>query len=153
VIGFFFRKFYSEEDSLFPKIKVNELKDLPLKDSSEGIQNTISNIVDYLLLVNKEKKPFNEYVPNQHIARQFEEVIDACVYELYFPDEVKAKDAEVLQWVRTQFNTIENSNKPEQIEIVNRGYQLLRDSNNEIRSRLTRQKLVEEIAIINGSIQ
>jgi len=33
--GFYFRKFYSEEDDLFPKIKVNELKNLPIKNCSE----------------------------------------------------------------------------------------------------------------------
>jgi len=36
--GFFFRKFYSEEDDLFPKIKVNELKNLPVKESSISVQ-------------------------------------------------------------------------------------------------------------------
>lgn len=34
--GFYFRKFYSEEDDLFPKIKVNELKNLPIKNISNS---------------------------------------------------------------------------------------------------------------------
>jgi len=41
--GFFFRKFYSEEDDLFPKIKVNELKNLPVKESSISVQLIISD--------------------------------------------------------------------------------------------------------------
>lgn len=40
--GFYFRKFYSEEDDLFPKIKVNELKNLPIKICSAEIQNKLS---------------------------------------------------------------------------------------------------------------
>lgn len=36
--GFYFRKFYSEEDDLFPKIKVNELKNLPLKNTTSEQQ-------------------------------------------------------------------------------------------------------------------
>jgi hypothetical protein len=39
--GFYFRKFYSEEDDLFPKIKVNELKNLPVKIPSDAIKDLL----------------------------------------------------------------------------------------------------------------
>ena len=41
--GFYFRKFYSEEDDLFPKIKVNELKNLPVKETNIEVREKISN--------------------------------------------------------------------------------------------------------------
>ncbi len=153
LIGFYFRKFYSEEDALFPKIKVNELKDLPLKEVKEDKQTVIGNLVDYVINIKKQKIQLNEYVPNEHIAKQFEELIDACVYELYFDKEVKAKEADVLKLVAEQFKPIDSLKEPEQIKIIQDGYQILRDSNSEIRSRITRQKLVEEIAIIQTSTQ
>ena len=37
--GFYFRKFYSEEDDLFPKIKVNELKNLPVPEITNEIKS------------------------------------------------------------------------------------------------------------------
>ncbi|MGB4816446.1 MAG: hypothetical protein WBP30_07685, partial [Ferruginibacter sp.] len=76
-----------------------------------------------------------------------------CVYELYFDKEVKAKEADVLKLVAEQFKPIDSLKEPEQIKIIQDGYQILRDSNSEIRSRITRQKLVEEIAIIQTSTQ
>ncbi|EAR14717.1 Eco57I restriction-modification methylase domain-containing protein [Robiginitalea biformata] len=41
--GFYFRKYYSEEDDLFPKIKVNELKELPVKHCSNLLQISLGS--------------------------------------------------------------------------------------------------------------
>jgi len=52
--GFYFRKFYSEEDDLFPKIKVNELKNLPVKDISKENQQPFIERADKMLALNQE---------------------------------------------------------------------------------------------------
>ena len=51
--GFYFRKFYSEEDDLFPKIKVNELKNLPVIDISSNSQKPFIEKADLMLSLNK----------------------------------------------------------------------------------------------------
>ncbi|EOG6894202.1 TaqI-like C-terminal specificity domain-containing protein [Flavobacterium psychrophilum] len=53
LFGFYFRKFYSEEDDLFPKIKVNELKNLPIQKADS---KTIENLsVASVLMTEKNK--------------------------------------------------------------------------------------------------
>ncbi|MEL1246487.1 Eco57I restriction-modification methylase domain-containing protein [Flavobacterium helocola] len=53
LFGFYFRKFYSEEDDLFPKIKVNELKNLPIQKADS---KTIENLsVASVLMIEKNK--------------------------------------------------------------------------------------------------
>ncbi|HDZ85230.1 MAG TPA: restriction endonuclease subunit M [Candidatus Moranbacteria bacterium] len=52
--GFYFRKFYSEEDDLFPKIKVNELKNLPIKLTSVDEQKLFSSKAKNMLNLNKQ---------------------------------------------------------------------------------------------------
>ncbi|MEO7446056.1 MAG: TaqI-like C-terminal specificity domain-containing protein [Ferruginibacter sp.] len=52
--GFYFRKFYSEEDDLFPKIKVNELKSLPVKSVPLQSQLLYASKADIMLSKNKE---------------------------------------------------------------------------------------------------
>ena len=52
--GFYFRKFYSEEDDLFPKIKVNELKKLPVKETTPSEQQPFIDCVAIMLSKNKE---------------------------------------------------------------------------------------------------
>lgn len=54
LFGFFFRKFYSEEDDLFPKIKVNELKNLPIKKSNSVFKTELSKKADLMNNFNKE---------------------------------------------------------------------------------------------------
>lgn len=126
---------------------------IPIPEIKVERQKPIIILVDYILAINQTSKSLNEYVPNEHIAKQFEELIDACVYELYFEEEVKAKEAGVLQLVSEQFKPIGGLKHPEQIKIIEEGYQLLREGGSEIRSRITRQKLVDEIAIIQTNTQ
>jgi hypothetical protein len=67
--GFYFRKYYSEEDSLFPKIKVNELKDLPIRDVDKNAKLPFIAAADIMLDKNKElmliKNAYLEFIKGQ----------------------------------------------------------------------------------------
>jgi hypothetical protein len=58
--GFFFRKYYSEEDDLFPKIKVNELKNLPIKDSNEDFKNYLSKLSSDINILIKDLRDHSQ---------------------------------------------------------------------------------------------
>ena len=74
--GFYFRKFYSEEDDLFPKIKVNELKSLPfLKPNDDNVKIVFSEKVNQILSLKKA----NPEADTSAIERE----IDLIVYALY----------------------------------------------------------------------
>lgn len=73
--GYFFRKFYSEEDALFPKIKVNELKRLPFKIPSFQIEESLKIKVNKILTLKKENSLFD--------TAELESEIDQMVYKLY----------------------------------------------------------------------
>ena len=73
--GFYFRKFYSEEDDLFPKIKVNELKNLPFIKLDNKTQAKIETKVDQILTLKKS----NPQADTSALERE----IDAMVYALY----------------------------------------------------------------------
>ena len=69
--GFFFRKFYSEEDDLFPKIKVNELKNLPVKECEISVIDDITlkskHIADSVNFLQEQSQKFQ-----RTIQRKFE---------------------------------------------------------------------------------
>ncbi len=52
--GFYFRKYYSEEDDLFPKIKVAELKSLPVKIPDENSIIEMTRIVEKITYLYKK---------------------------------------------------------------------------------------------------
>ena len=149
---FYYQYLNPEKGEALAEVKKENVERLIIKDTGDRNKAIVVNFCDYLLVLKKQKKPLNEFVPNEHIAKQFEELIDACVYELYFEKEVKAKEADVLQLVAEQFKPIADLPEPQKIKVIQEGYQILRDSHNEIRNRITRQKLVEEIAIIQNSV-
>ena len=68
--GFYFRKFYSEEDNLFPKIKVNELKNLPVKEVSKEQQLPFIQKADLMLSLNKDLQTLTQKF-QRNMKREF----------------------------------------------------------------------------------
>ena len=84
--GFYFRKFYSEEDDLFPKIKVNELKRLPFKQPSIKIEQKLADFTRKILEEKEKNSGFDSLV--------IENQIDQLVYQLYELNEEEIKIVE-----------------------------------------------------------
>lgn len=120
----------------FPQILMTDLENLPIKIPKN--QEPIIDLVDYILLLHKlgDNQQVNEFVPNSHIIQLFEEVIDACVYELYFEEDFKNAGISFIEYVERDFQSIEGKSKSEAIEIIHAAYQKLRENDNEIRNNL-----------------
>lgn len=137
LIQFYWFKVFSDNKETFPKIKKEPLESLPIAPATNMQQNIIISIVDYILLLNNcSNEPINEYVSNNHISVLFEEVIDAMVMELYFKDDFEKADIEFIKYAERDFESIENKSEEEQIEIIHKAYQKLREKDNEIRNNL-----------------
>lgn len=120
----------------FPQILMTDLENLPIKIPKN--QEPIIDLVDYILLLHKlgDNQQVNEFVPNSHIIQLFEEVIDACVYELYFEEDFKNAEISFIKYVERDFQSIEGKSESEAIEIIHAAYQKLRENDNEIRNNL-----------------
>ena len=122
----------------FPKILIKDIKEFPVPD---GINNSIFiELTSYLNFLYHNSN-INEFVPNSHIAETFEEVIDAMVYELYFPAEFEAAGIYFAKYVERDFKTIEGKDEAEQLEIIHEAYQKLRAKDNELRNNLKAMKI------------
>jgi hypothetical protein len=117
-------------------IGVEKLRTFPVVHTSKEL--VFDNIVDNLLVLNKfsDDIKLNEFVPNKHIAETFEEVIDAMVFELYFPEEFEKAGIHFMKFVERDFKSIEGKSQEEQKEIIHNSYQKLREKDNEIRNNL-----------------
>ncbi len=71
----YFKNLYNEFDSLFPQIKTNEFKSLPIAKCGNQEQLIIENLVDKIL-VTKAKDPKAD-------TSKLEREIDEMVYALY----------------------------------------------------------------------
>lgn len=95
-------------------------------------------LVDYiqLLSVNNIDENINQYVPNSQLINQFEEVIDAMFFELYFEEEFAKEKIEFISFVEQDFNSITNLSEQESLKTIHKSYQMLREKDNEIRQNL-----------------
>src|SRR5690606_32684966 len=112
------------------------LIELPLIKTEQ--EEIFASLVDYIIFLkaNADQKT-NEYVSNEHIIQSFEEVINACVYELYFPEHMKEKEIDVLRFAKVLIRPINQIEKvKEKIEIINSVYSKLKEPSNEIRNRM-----------------
>lgn len=123
---------------IFPKLNPQDIKALPIRKTSKEKQKPFENLVDYILFLKEtdEAEQVNEYVPNSHLVEQFEEVIDALVYELYFEADFQHAGVHFLKYATRDFPAIENLPPPEKIKIIHAAYQRLRQKDNEIRNNL-----------------
>ncbi|MFN4027235.1 MAG: Eco57I restriction-modification methylase domain-containing protein [Flavobacterium sp.] len=97
-------------------------------------------IVKYLLAVNNLPN-INKHVPNSHIIEIFEDILDAIVFEIYYPNEFKKSNIEIIKFIHRDFSNIENLNSEEQKEVIHETYQKLREKTNEIRNNIKLMKI------------
>ena len=105
---------------------------------SKDMESAIITVVDYIIMI--KSLPSNisvdEYVSNEGIIRQFEGVIDALIYELYFPNEFEDANISFINSVHKDFIKLETNNQKDAISIIQASFAKLRNMDNEIRNNL-----------------
>ena len=67
------------------------LRQIPIAIPSDDIQEIIGKLVGIIILLNNTKNRASNLVQNSYISSEFETLIDGCVYEIYFPQEMQVK--------------------------------------------------------------
>jgi adenine-specific DNA-methyltransferase len=76
------------------------VEQLPIPELEETARNPYETIAEYLIYLNDPKQaPVLEKVSNEAVSQVFEDLVNMMVYELYFEEEMKAKEIDVLQFV------------------------------------------------------
>ncbi len=120
------------------RFKTNYLKSFPFPQINIKKIQPFEILVDYIIWLKQNKdKSINEYVDNEFIAKEFERVIDAMVYELYFEEELHSEDLYFIKYANNDFEPIEKEMDDRIIaQIIHKAYQRLRDRDNEIRNNI-----------------
>lgn len=112
----------------------NNVKEFPIPYSES--QTCFCVLTQYMEILAISKLAVDDFVSNSHVAQSLEEVIDAMVMELYFKEDFAKAGIEFIKFAERDFASIEGKPETEQIEIIHRAYQKLREKNNEIRNNL-----------------
>lgn len=98
----------------------------------------VTILVDYILTIKSlpEGMDIDKYVNNDVIIRQFELIIDALIYELYFPEQFNKANIAFAPYVVKDFAEINVDNISTKIEIIARSFAKFRDIDNMVRNNL-----------------
>ena len=132
----------------FPKILVQDIKEFPLPDISKNAKYVIEYLADCLIFLNNKSKLDDSKIETKGsvIANLFDKILDACIYELYFTDEIQSQQVDVIGLIADALKQIDSEPVEKQIMHL---FNEWNNYKNEIRNRIilqeTRSKSVSEI--------
>jgi len=116
-------------------ISVQALEPLLVHYPTPETETKFNLIVDYILFIRKSKEQLFEYISNESVSSVFEEIIDMMAYELYFEEQMKEKEIDVLQFINfpdiSKMQTFE-----ERRDAIQKIYYWLKEKDNPIRNRI-----------------
>ncbi|GAB1345621.1 hypothetical protein MASR1M29_22570 [Cloacibacterium normanense] len=75
------------------------VEQLPIPIVEDSRKPLLENFVDIINTIKELKEKITDIIENNHIANFFEELIDAIVFEIYFPEEMQAKGIAVISQI------------------------------------------------------
>ena len=83
----------------------------------------------------------------------FDQLIDGLVYELYFPEEIKAAGKELLPHLGTLTPLTDDMSEEEKLAVIQQEFERLYDPNHPVRNHLETLDCIEEIRIIREALK
>jgi adenine-specific DNA-methyltransferase len=126
-----------------PHVGVKGLNSIPVHFCKKETEAIINKLVDYCS--NSKQISLNSE------SAFFERLIDAMVYELYLPEEIKAGGAEVLKHLGN-LPEIKDGQDEKNIKTITKVYKELSDPKHPISAALLKLLNIEEVNIIEGRV-
>ncbi len=119
-----------------------QLRVIPIADNSSKPSALFDQIVRIMMLCIHHKIAIK--------IMFFSDLINAMVYELYFPEEIKSADAEVLKHLTNLPELKDEWSDQQKMEVIEKVYQELSDPKHPVSIAMAKQKTVPEVRIIEG---
>lgn len=78
------------------------LMQIPIAVPDKEMQELIARLVDIIILLKSSDKRASDLVTNDYLANEFSHIIDGCVYEIYFPNEMSSLGLSIVPQLLTQ---------------------------------------------------
>ncbi|MFV0182001.1 hypothetical protein OBK15_07490 [Empedobacter falsenii] len=121
----------------FPKILIKDLKEFPIPRNFDDLK-LLTVLVDYVLKIYKQSKLGSDKLT---VINDIEEVIDALVFELYFPEEFKDKGLTIEEKASVLFTDLDGLSDEEKLAKINSIYEEYQKENNPLRLEIERMKI------------
>ncbi|MDD3356830.1 MAG: TaqI-like C-terminal specificity domain-containing protein [Dysgonamonadaceae bacterium] len=124
-------------------LKKATIEELPIVISKNT--SIFEVIVDYILFLKSQS--------TDTMSFYFEQLIDGMVYELYFENEIKQADCDILKYLNDLPEIKDEMENEEKMKIISKVFNKLYDKESPVRKNLFFMDSVEEVAIIKKSLE
>lgn len=151
LVTVFFRIFYAGGELVGKyRYKKTFLNSLPIIKPVPEYEEVFNSIVDYLSTAKKSKD--EDFVPTITTI-YFEALLDALVYELYFPEEIKSAGKEILKHLGDLKPITDDMSEEKKLAIIQSEFERLYDPNHPVRFAIETLDSVEEVRIIKEALK
>lgn len=131
----------------FPKILIADLKNFPIK-------NNVASFVHHLILLNQYIKQLLKESGEHHLQCSFfDQLVSGVIYEVYFPNEIKAANKEILSHLGKLIPIADNMSEEEKLAVIQRAFDHLYDPRHPVRNNLETLDSVEVVHTIREALK
>ncbi len=151
LITVLFRIFYAGGELVGKyRYKKSFLEHLPIPEPIEFFNSQIEKLVDYISFYKGE---YRDKSKEQPLSNYFESVVDGLVYEIVFPEELKAANKQILKNLGNLKPITDEMSSEKKLAIIQSEFQRLYDSNHLLRNNLETLDSIEEVRIIKDALK
>lgn len=136
---------FSKTSGAFTKAKIFHYYPMPVKNTDDKNQLIIEMIVNTILVLKKHK--------NDLEFSFFEGVLNSCIYELYFSEEIKSAGKEILKHLGDLKPITDMMSEEKKLAIIQSEFERLYDPNHSVRFAIETLDSVEEVRIIKEALK
>lgn len=129
----------------FPKIILADLKELPIVIPNEKYSFILKYLVKFIVELNMSNK-FHD------LMCLFDQLVDAIVFELYFPEQIKCTGKDVLRHLIDIKPITKEMTEEEKLAIIQSEYDRLSHPSHPVRIAIDTLDEVEEVRIIRDAL-
>ena len=145
VADFYIRSLGVTRNGGYFEYKPMFVEKLPVPNAPDDKRTPFQILADYVLLTTKKDKTLE--------SAFFEQLIDGLVYELYFPDEIKAAGKEILPHLGELSPITDSMSEEEKLAVIHREFNRLYDPNHPVRNNLETLDSVEVVRAIREALK
>jgi adenine-specific DNA-methyltransferase len=142
IVRFYWSNKFKDNRKTFPKIKGEYLKLIPIPDVLDEQKDSIIGLVDSIL--------YSKLRDMDAHTIFFEHLIDAMVYELYFPEEIKSACCEIFKYLTDLHAINESWSNDQKLAVIEKIYLVLSDPTHLVSIAMKKMLDIPEIQIIEG---
>lgn len=138
VTDYMYKKLTQEEGRAFAEVKPVNVRKLYIPKAENKEQELLETLYDYMaFLKNVDSAQVDKAIGNEFVGEFFQQIIDGCVYELFFGEHMQKRDINIIEYLFEYIKPFNDLSEESIITTISKAFDTLYKSDNPVRTRLS----------------